>query len=213
MTKNGEFNEKLNINSGSHLITFLFWTAKLEIFISLVYRLGTAFGFVLPSSNAARKNPTFVGRFQIEAPTYIFLWDNIFAQQIISRCLSPTWSSLKTSYKITALCTLLLTENTARNRVITEFNLLVMESQCYISQSCWIPLLKTIKQMESCSDPKELWKKKGNGSTESTDNPESSTGGTRLVLEHNTTAESREWYTYFILQTRKSVWIFTLTYQ
>lgn len=158
------------------------WT----MFISLVYRLGTAFHLVLPSSNAARE--TFMGRVQIEAPTYIFLWDNIIAQQIISRCLSPTWSSFKISYKISALCILLLTENTARNKVITEFNLLVMESQCYISQSCWVPLFKTIKQMESCSDPKELHKKKGKGSTESRGNPERSTEGPVLVLEHNTTA-------------------------
>lgn len=136
------------------LILVHIWSSSSELqswmsFISLVHRLGTAFHLVLPSSNAARETPTFVGRFQTEASTYILLWNNISAEQIISRWLSSTWSSLKISHKISAPSTLLLTKNTAKNRVITEFNLLVMESQCYISESCWVPLFKTIKQMES----------------------------------------------------------------
>lgn len=132
-------------------------------FISLVHRLGTAFHLVLPSSNAARETLTFVGRFQTETSTYIFLWNNIFAQQIISRWLSSTWSSLKISHKISALTTLLLTENTAKNRVITEFNLLVMESQCYIHRVVEYHYLKQLNGWKVFLTPSNCGRRKKTG--------------------------------------------------
>lgn len=140
----------VHIWSGSHF-ELQSWTP----FISSVQRLGTAFYLVLPSSNAAKETPTFVGRFQIETSAYIFLWKNIFAQQIISRSLLPTWSSLK--YPIKSV------------HCVYSCKQKILKLGWSLSSTCghgvtvlhFSELLSSTfknKEMESCSDPKELWK-------------------------------------------------------